>query len=230
MPTVSVIIPVYNQEEYIDEAVQSALNQTFRDLEVIVVNDGSTDGTAARLAKYGRRIRLFHKPNGGTPNALNFGIAQALGRYIAWLSADDVFLPNKLQLQMHAMARRPQAGMCYTDWFIIDGQGRITGQAGSPTFPSREAAVDTLLQCCCINGSTTLIARSALDRTGYFNEAYRQAHDYDLWLRLALYYEFVHVPFPLVKYRWHGRNLSAQPDALAYNAEILANARRMHGR
>ena len=75
-----------------------------------------------------------------------------------------------------------------------------------------------------------MMSRSALAQVGLFNEAYRQAHDYDMWLRFARYFEFVHVAVPLLKYRWHDRNLSRQSDALAYNAEILANARRLHGR
>ena len=230
MPLVSVIIPVYNQEEYVDEAVRSALGQTLTDREVIVVNDGSTDGTGTRLARYGGRIRLVTKLHGGTAGALNLGIEHSKAKYVAWLSADDMFLPNKLALQVQAMNRRPQAALCYTDWYVVDKWGRTTGQMGSPTFHSREAAVDALFQGCCINGSTTLIRRSALTQVGLFNEAYRQAHDYDLWLRLARYFEFVHVPAPLIKYRWHDRNLSQEPDALAYNAEILANARRLHGR
>jgi len=230
MPLVSVVIPVYNQQEYVEEAVASALSQTSHDTEVIVVNDGSTDGTAHRLSRFGGRIRVFHKPNGGTASALNLGVSQTRGRYVAWLSADDVFLRNKLQMQVHTLLHQPRAGLCYTDWYIIDAHGQITGQSGSPTFASREAAVDALLQGCCINGSTVLMSRSALAQVGPFNEAYRQAHDYDMWLRFARYFSFVHVPFPLLKYRWHGRNLSQQPDALAYNAEILANARRLHGR
>jgi len=230
LPLVSVIIPLYNQEEYVEEAVTSALAQTFKDLEVIVVDDGSTDGGVARLVRFGNRIRLIRKPHGGTAGALNVGINQARGEYIAWLSADDVFLPNKLALQVQAMRKRPDAGLCYTDWYIIDKYGRVIGQMGSPTLPTREAAVEALFQGCCINGSTVLMTRTALARTGLFNEAYRQAHDYDLWLRMARYFPFVHVPLPLIKYRWHDRNLSREPDALAYNAEILANARRLHGR
>ena len=230
MPLVSVVIPVYNQEAYIEEAVASVLAQTFRDREIIVVNDGSTDATARRLNRFSGRIQVLNKANGGTASALNLGISQAKGKYVAWLSADDIFLPNKLQLQVQTMWRNPQAGLCYTDWYVIDGSGRLTGQLGSPTFPSREAAVDALLQGCCINGSTVLMLRTALAQVGPFNEAYRQAHDYDMWLRLARYFEFTHVPLPLIKYRWHGSNLSQQPDALAYNAEILANARRLHGR
>lgn len=230
MPSISVIIPVYNQAEFVAEAVESALRQSFADREVIVVNDGSTDGTAERLAAFGSRIRLVTKLHGGTAGALNLGISHSWSKYIAWLSADDIFLPNKLALQVQAMESQPEAALCYTDWYVVDKAGRITAQVGSPTLRTREEAVEALFQGCCINGSTTLIRRSALERVGYFDEAYRQAHDYDLWLRLARYYRFVHVPRPLIKYRWHDRNLSKEPDALAYNAEILAKARILHGR
>lgn len=228
MPLVSVIIPVYNQEEYVEEAINSVLGQTLGDQEAIVVNDGSTDGTAARLARFGNRIRLVTKLNGGTASALNLGIEHAWSKYIAWLSADDVFLPNKLQMQVSTMQRHPSAALCYTDWYVINKQGQVTAQLGSPTFANREAAFGGLLQGCCINGSTVMMLRTALSRVGLFNEAYRQAHDYDMWLRFAHRFDMVHVPVPLIRYRWHDRNLSQQPDALAYNAEIIANARRMH--
>ena len=230
MPLVSVVIPVYNQEEYVEEAVWSALNQTLNNHEVIVVNDGSTDGTAARLARFGSRIRLVTKLNGGTPSALNLGIEHSQCKYIAWLSADDIFLPTKLEMQVRAMGVNPDAGLCYTDWYVINKYGHVTGQLGSPDLPTREAAVDALLQGCCINGSTVLMLRTALLQVGPFNVAYRQAHDYDMWLRFARYFRFAHVPVPLLKYRWHDRNLSQQPDALAYNAQILAQARQLHGR
>ena len=230
MPLVSVVIPVYNQEAYVEEAIASALGQTFADLEIIAVNDGSTDGTAMCLARYAGRVRIVTKDNGGTPSALNLGIEHAMGKYVAWLSADDVFLPDKLALQVEAMRRCPTAGLCYTDWYVIDAAGNITSRSGSPTFADRDAAIDGLLQCCCINGSTVIMLRSALMRVGPFNAAYRQAHDYDMWLRFAKYYDFVHVERPLLKYRWHGSNLSQQPDALSYNAEILARARILHGR
>lgn len=228
-PLVSVVIPVYNGEDFVEEAVESALRQTLRAREVIVVDDGSTDRTPARLARFGTRIRRLRKPHGGTAGALNLGISRAYGEFIAWLSADDVFLPEKLALQVAAMAGHPDAGLCYTDWYVIDGAGRLTGRIGAPSLRTRKEAAAALLQSCCINGSTVLVRREALARAGPFNEAYRQAHDYDMWLRLARDYRFVHVPRPLIKYRWHGRNLSAEPDALAYNEEILANARRFLG-
>lgn len=211
----------YRTFMYIDDLIGTMANVCERFRPGRVYNLGGTEY---------RSVEVVNKLHGGAASALNVGINHALGRYIAWLSADDLFLPNKLQLQLAAMRRRPDAGLCYTDWYVIDKDGRITGRMGSPTLPTREAAVEALLQGCCINGSTVLILRAALARTGLFNEAYRQAHDYDLWLRMARYFPFVHVPRPLIKYRWHDRNLSKEPDALAYNAEILANARRLHGR
>ncbi|MBM3276054.1 MAG: glycosyltransferase family 2 protein [Candidatus Sericytochromatia bacterium] len=123
---VSIVIPVYNGANYLREAIDSALAQTHPDVEVLVVNDGSTDGgaTDAIARSYGDRIRYLDKENGGVSSALNLGIANATGDYISWLSHDDVFLPEKISRSLEALERTDPRTIIYTDIEMIDEAGR----------------------------------------------------------------------------------------------------------
>lgn len=236
-PLVSVVIPTYNYGRYVAEAVESALGQTYPSVEVIVVDDGSTDDTRQRLAPYvagsalqrllGTKppVRLVRQANRGAPAALNRGIRLARGEWIAWLSADDTFLPTKLQEQVAYAVQHPEERVIYTDWYLVDAAGRVTTTVRSLQFTYHEQLVRALFGACVINGSTTLIHRTCFEQDGLFAEDLPQAHDWDLWLRLARDFHFGYVAKPLVKYRWHGANLSRQPDALAYNSEVLRRAR-----
>jgi glycosyltransferase involved in cell wall biosynthesis len=229
MPRVTVLIPTFNYQAYLAESIESALHQTYRDREVVVVDDGSTDQTPDILERYGRAIRVIRTENGGTPSALNAGIAQARGEWIAWLSSDDAFEPAKLARQLEFAAAHPECAVIYTDWYVVDAAGQVIDHLRSPDFPTRDRLISGLLRGCVINGSTTLVRRSAYERAGPFDETLRQAHDWDMWLRLAHDSPFGHVPEPLVRYRWHGGNMSAGPDALAYNARVLEKARTLYG-
>lgn len=229
MPVVTIVIPTYNQQRYLAEAVQSALAQTYLDREVLVIDDGSTDRTPAILDQFGSAIRWVRKENGGTASALNLGIREARGTWVAWLSSDDAFLPDKLERQMALVSQQPHCDVVYTDWYVVDADGAVTSHLHSPTFPTRKKLIAGLVRGCVINGSTTLVRRSAYERVGLFDESLVQAHDWDMWLRLARDYAFGHVPQPLLRYRWHGENLSAGPDALAYNDRVLEKARAYYG-
>lgn len=228
-PKVTVVIPAYNAARYLAEAVESALNQTYSDLEVLVVDDGSTDRTPFLLERYGRAIRTIRKRNGGTPSALNEGIRQARGEWIAWLSADDAFLPEKLAKQMAYADAHPECALIYTNWFVVDARGEKISYLISPTFRTQSEQITALLRGCVINGSTTLVRKEAYVSAGLFDESLPQAHDWDMWLRLARDFRFGHVAEPLLRYRWHGENMSARPDALAYNDRVLAKARAYLG-
>lgn len=228
-PKVTVVIPAYNAARYLAEAVESALNQTYADREVLVVDDGSGDRTPFLLERYGNAIRVIRKPNGGAPSALNEGIRRARGEWIAWLSADDAFLPQKLEKQMAYAGAHPECALIYTNWFVVDARGRTVSHIASPAFRTRDQQISALLRGCVINGSTTLVRREVYLRTGLFDESLPQAHDWDMWLRLARDYRFGHVAEPLLRYRWHGENMSARPDALAYNERVLEKARAYLG-
>jgi teichuronic acid biosynthesis glycosyltransferase TuaG len=224
---VSVIIPVYNHQEFIGKAIESVLQQNYQELEIIVVDDGSTDQTRMVLQNYIPRVRYIYKNNGGTSSALNTGIRAAKGSLICWLSSDDQFLPTKIQKQVRLFQQNPDLGMVYTDWYEIDAVGTITRLFRSPELFSRKGAALTLLRGNCINGSTVMIQAECFKKVGYFKENYIQAHDHDMWLRLCRYYRFGHINEPLLLYRRHHKNLSLQPDPMheLHHQEMYREAR-----
>src|SRR2546428_1998680 len=136
-PLVSVVIPVYNQERYIAEAVDSVLRQTYPDVELVVVDDGSTDRTPEIVKGYGSRLRYMHQDNSGAATALNRGIQAASGELVGWLSSDDVYEPTKVERQVELFASRPEISLAYTDFNVIDADGKVILPGGSPIYPLR---------------------------------------------------------------------------------------------
>ena len=213
-PLVSVIVPVFNHQEFIGQAIESVLNQTFTDFEIIVIDDGSTDQTRKIVQRYRPTVRYIYKNHCGAPNALNVGISKVKGSFICWLSSDDQFLPNKLQIQVNAFQANPSLGMIYTDWYEVDTYGNIIKLRRSRTLASHKEAALALLKHNCINGSTVMLKTECFQRAGGFREDYLQGHDHEMWLRLCRYYLFGYIPEPLVFYRKHHKNLSLQPNPL----------------
>lgn len=225
VPTVSVVIPVFNQAQFIGEALQSVFGQTYADYDTIVVDDGSEDSLDEALRPYRERLNVIRQSHRGAPAALNSGVLASQATYIAWLSADDQFLPEKLVLEVdrfeEEVKSRPTLALVYTDFYSTDAEGRIIRREQPPTYPDRRTWYETLLVTgCLINGSTTLIKRSLLLAVGGFDETLPQSHDYDLWIRLAREYDFAHIAVPLVLYRIHPDSLSRRPDALAYRKRV----------
>jgi glycosyltransferase involved in cell wall biosynthesis len=208
-PQISVVIPSYNSAAYLPDAIDSALNQTMPPLEVIVVNDGSTDETPQILDRYRGRIVSITQENRGLSGARNRGIMAASGDLIAFLDADDFWLPEKLEKQLACLAEHPRAGLVHTGafWWNQD-----TGQRT----PQRS---DRRGRCCkeffFYNGvtvSTVLVKKECLAKVGCFDETIRRptTQDYDLWFRIARYYELAYVDEPVVLYRVHASNASKQ--------------------
>lgn len=201
-PLVSIVIPVYNGANFLREAIESALAQTYPHVEVLVVNDGSTDGgaTAAIARSYGDRIRYVEKPNGGVASALNVGIREMRGEYFSWLSHDDLYRPEKIAAQVAVALRYPQA-VLYGDVENIGPDGRMLGWRRVAALPpSMRLAIITGDP---VHGLTVLIPRTCLARVGPFDERLRTIQDYDMWFRLAAHFPFIHVPGLLVQYRVH---------------------------
>ncbi|MEL1135724.1 glycosyltransferase [Desulfitobacterium sp. THU1] len=211
MPKVSVVIPTYNHARYVPWAVESVLRQNYPNLEIIVINDGSTDDTAQRLQAYENRIQVINKSNGGTANALNHGLQRATGDYICWLSADDMFLKEKLIKQVQLMEDNPEVGFCYTSFIVIDENGLNKYTVTSDFHPTRQEMVVNLHRGCFINGSSVMMRSSALERVGPFDEGLPQAHDYELWFRFLRHFPSGFIREPLISYRWHGENMSLKP-------------------
>jgi glycosyltransferase involved in cell wall biosynthesis len=223
---VSVIIPTYNHERYIRESVSSVLGQTYPNIEILVVDDGSTDQTKKALAAYLSKINYIYKPNGGTSSALNTGMVRATGRYISWLSADDVFRPEKIAKQVAKMESEPGLGFIYSSFAVIDALGKIQYEIHSPYYSDKKEMVLKLAKGCFINGSTVMIRKAALEKVGVFDESLPQAHDYDLWLRLIHAYPVGFQDEILLNYRWHGENMSQQPDKASIQ-EVERRAKKL---
>ncbi|OKP97810.1 glycosyltransferase [Paenibacillus sp. P46E] len=213
---VSVVIPFYNCP-YIDIAIESVLAQSYPDIELIVVDDGSTLHTE-KLIPYGDRIKVLHKPNGGTASALNLGIRAASGAYFAWLSADDCFHPDKISRQMEVMGNSHTA-FNHTAYYYINELGeRFSGIISVP-FYSRAELVTTLMKGCPVNGSSVMMNMNIFKKVGLFNEKLLYTQDYDLWLRILPHYEWSYITEPLLDYRVH-QEMGSVIHSEAQNREI----------
>ena len=203
-PKVSIVIPVYNGSDYLRTAVESALAQTYPNKEVIVVNDGSTDGGATeRIAQgYEGRVRYFCKPNGHVASALNFGIQQMTGDYFSWLSHDDYYPAQKIALQVEALGRFGDAVVLYGDFETVDVATGLRTVVRLPGVAPERFRVFVTVQIT-LHGCTLLIPRRCFDECGTFNERLRTTQDYDMWFRIAAKYPFVHLPEILVTARSH---------------------------
>jgi glycosyltransferase involved in cell wall biosynthesis len=199
---VSVIIPVYNGAKYLRDAVDSVISQTYDPVEIIIIDDGSQDSTWEIIKSYQSKVRGFSKPNGGVASALNAGILQAAGEYIAWLSHDDIFLPRKIDEQVNFMEHHPEVGVCYTDFDIVDANKAYVNTVRVAWHPRQEMAL-TFLRNMYINGSTTMIRKLCFEKVGLFDEKLKRTQDLELWLRISHFFEFGHLPRVLLQSRSH---------------------------
>jgi glycosyltransferase involved in cell wall biosynthesis len=207
-PLVSVVTASYNMGHYVCQAIESVLGQEYPSVEVIVVNDGSTDDTATRLARYDGdgRVQVIHQENLGQTVAKNRGLAAASGEYVGFCDADNIWLPGKLASQVPLLASRPEVGVVYGDILLIDGEGKPLSAPQKRRFSGR--ITGKLLIDNFVTFNTTLVSRALLEEVGGFDEELRMAIDYDLWLRISLNYEFLYVDRPLVEYRIWGGQMS----------------------
>ncbi len=201
---VTVILAAYNEESAITPTVRSLLAQTYPEFEVIVVNDGSTDGgqTEAIAQSFGGRIRYFSKPNGHVASALNFGIREMRGAYFSWLSHDDLYKADKIERQMAVAAAGDAETIFYCDFEVLEvPDGKLTPVRLPPQPPEHFRWY--LATANSLHGCTLLIPKHCLDECGPFDEALKTTQDYDMWFRLARRCRFVHVPGIFVTSRHH---------------------------
>jgi glycosyltransferase involved in cell wall biosynthesis len=199
---VSIVIPFYDCR-YIDQAVQSALNQTYENVEVVVVNDGSSRFTDL-IDPFRDRIRYIEKENGGTASALNAGIRAARGEYFAWLSADDLYYPERLSRQIAFMKKR-RVSASFSNFDFIDAAGVVTGRSvGLASMKTADLYRHFASGHCPVNGCSVLIRRDNFDKVGLFDETLRFTQDWDMWMRLLLAgHEFPYMDESLLMYRVH---------------------------
>lgn len=223
MTSVSVVIPAYNAAAYVGAAIDSVLAQTLKDLEIIVVDDGSTDETPLVLERFGSRIRAIRQQNRGVSAARNRGIDESHGRYVAFLDADDLWLPAKLQRQIEALAADGVKQACYTSHLLVTEQLRPLRAHRSPR---RSTALDDLLARGNVIGSPSSVVceRELFSAAGGFDEAFSLCADWEMWLRIAARTDFLYVDEPLVQYRVRSGSMSSNVPTL--ERESLAILRR----
>lgn len=213
-PKVSVVISTYNQAEYLGLAIESILEQTYTNFEIVIVDDGSTDHTKQKVgqyqARYGDKIRYFFQKNQGPTAAEHFGIEQAKGEYIASLDHDDLWTPQFLEKQMKLIDGDEECSFVCSAAYVIDGEGNITGTYESGKYLS--ADFNGLLRDNFVIHASVILRKNMYFEVGGFDPDIIVTHDVDLWFRLAKKYRFKYNPEKLVKYRVHGANITKKLD------------------
>ncbi|MBI1877687.1 MAG: glycosyltransferase [Chloroflexi bacterium] len=222
-PLVSVIIPAYNAQNFIGETIQSVINQTYPDWEMLVVDDGSTDETRQVIEKYltDSRVKYLYQPNQERAAARNHGLRGSSGKYIAFLDADDLWLPDKLKVQVEYLDTHSEMGLCFTHHRFINEEGTLTGKPGVMFKPGPDQ-FSRLLEANFIANSTVIIARTVFDKLGLFDESLPAygSEDWDMWLRIARFYPIHFIDQPLTLYRLHEGNTSLERMRLSAEAVL----------
>lgn len=222
---VSIVMPAWNSAQTLPRAIDSVLEQTWPQREIIVVDDGSTDATLSVLAGYGDKLRIVSQPNRGPSSARNCGLREAQGQYVAFLDADDHWLPKKLERQVALLDAQPDIGFCSTATAVVDSQGEVVRN-----WPCRNAAdplLETLfMHSAAVSGSTSsvLARRELLLEVGGFDEHLRGFEDPDLWIRLAARTSYACIPDALTVVVRMPNSVSGNLDAMC--AATLASFRK----
>jgi glycosyltransferase involved in cell wall biosynthesis len=207
-PKVSVIIPVYNGERFIRQSIQSVVEQGYDNLEIVCVDDGSTDNTRSLIAKEFPQVSYVYQANKGPAAARNLGMRSSTGEYIAFLDSDDIWLPGKLSAQIECMRQHDDAKISHTNINL-----KVAGKLGETIYPiaTQDGRIfeGLLLHTGSVVCSTLLLKRECIDNVGYFDEELRTSEDVHLFLRLAYRYEFHFLKQPLVTKVHHGANLTS---------------------
>ena len=215
---VSVIIPAYNSEEYIVDTIKSVLAQTYKQIEIIVIDDGSTDGTSNILKPYIHKIKYIKKENGGASSARNKGIVNSNGDYVAFLDADDLWRKNKIEKQMAIFKEFPDVGLVYCDSSTFDKEGVIHSSLSEIVETPTGNVLEAMIVHNFLNNSSIVVKRVCFDIAGLWNENLINGNDYDMWLRVASHYNFWFVDQVLVDTRYHSHGLSSMTDLQCENS------------
>ena len=239
MPTVSVVVPSYNCEAFIEETIDSVLNQTFKDIELLVVDDGSTDRTTELVASYGYPVRLISQANARVCAARNRGIHEAKGEFICLLDHDDYWFPSKLERQLEVFAEAPEAGVVYSTFMVWDPEA--DGTYPDPTgfdlsqFPddidpafSGWIYHQFLLDCWMLT-STTMFRAEVFRRCGVFDESLPFTEDWELWLRTSREFPMVQLSRPTTLYRQHPEQGNRLVRDVDYRTQLLIKSKQAWG-
>ena len=215
---VSVVIPTYNYGRYVGAAVESALAQTYPAVQVIVIDDGSTDDTRERLTAYGKRIRYVYQENQGLSAARNTGIHLAAGKFVALLDSDDLFHPRKIELQMKLFADRPKLGLVATGLF--SNEPPQWTEVGETPVPALDLRLNDVIARSRFAPSSVLARRECFERVGAFDPTLRSVEDRDMWIRIAAKFGVAKIDLPLTWYR-------ITPGSMSRNAERMEHFERL---
>ena len=209
-PKVSIIIPTYNQSQYLEEAVESVLNQTYKNIEIIIVDDGSTDNTPEVIKSFDNKIIYIQQKNKGASGARNTGIKKANGQYIAFLDSDDLWLKNKLEKQIKFIQNNPEIGLLGTGCYqMID----INKMIYKKIFPAKnEILQKDLIKYNPFIQSSVMIKKDVFNSIGLYDEKFKESEDYDLWLRIAQKYKVANLEQALVTKKYYAEGLSKHKD------------------
>jgi glycosyltransferase involved in cell wall biosynthesis len=235
IPLVSIIIATYNSGAFIAQAVQSALEQTYGRYEVLIIDDGSTDKTQSVLDVFHDRITYMYQQNGGPSAARNLGLTVAQGEYICFLDADDLWIPNKLEVQLAFMECHPDIGLVFSDEEEIEDKRVLCGSllvrskfypAITSQIPIQKACMKLLIENF-VPTSTVMVRKECFVKVGLFDESLRVSEDRDMWSRIAAYFGIACVPLILGKKRAHQHNISSN-SALTLRSRIRVWEKARH--
>ena len=221
MPKVSVIIPVYNSMSFLTQTLESVFNQSYQDFEVIIVNDGSTDGINEWISKISDpRVKYISQQNQGPSVARNTGIANAEGMYLAFLDADDLWHPMKLEKQVDILDKNPEVGLVYSWVASLDERGNIKGKIRKNYAEEnvwQKIIEHNIIEC----GSNPMIRRICFEKLGNFDPKIAYAQDWHMWLKIASCYQFKLIKEPLVYYRSHNNNRSMKWHLMEQSYQLI---------
>ncbi len=233
VPKVTVLMSVYNGEQFLREAVDSILSQKFEDFEFLIINDGSNDGTKEILESYrDPRIRLIENDkNIGLTKSLNKGINMSNGQYIARMDADDVSIPDRFEKQVNFLNENNEVGLVGTYYLMINEKGNVLHEVRPLT--DRRELKEKLLTTNQFGHGTVMFRRECLGKSGLYREEFKSSQDYDLWLRISEMYDIANIPEPLYKWRVNpgaiSVNRKTMQDKYACLAVMMAKERRQNG-
>ena len=212
---ISIVIPIFNAEIFIEDCVNSALNQTYKNIEIIAVNDGSTDTSLSILNNFKPKITIIDQKNGGTASALNAGIKNMSGEWFKWLSADDLLKPDaieKLVLEIKKLGKDAENCILYSNYDLIDQRGNVMDTFVEPNYNSFSAFQKNviLLDHYYGNGTTSIMHKSIFEKCGSFDESLKFKDDYEFWLRCCILFNYnLHLlPENLAQYRIHQNQMT----------------------
>lgn len=218
---ISIIIPTFNSSNYISQAIKSVLNQSYKNYEIIVVDDGSTDNTYEELKKYKDKIKYYYKENGGVASARNYGIIRSKGDYVCFLDADDLYKKNKLESQIKFLIENPNIDIVYNDVDAVDENlNYINTLRSEGIYNNREDFLTMMLVRQVIPGPASIMLRRRCIADGtLYNEVYKNTEDYDFTLELAQKFTYGYIPESLYMYRRHTNNLTNN-HKIQFNNEV----------